>query len=102
MRSCRPCKHCRCARKTSKASPPSTIVPPQAGLQSAVATLGTKANLLVIGQQATVTFKGLDAAVLAQRLARTRSEARLVPAQAKLTREGSSWSGTVKFNLPGG
>ena len=74
----------------------------QAALQSAVASLGTKANLLVIGQQATVTFKGLDAAVLAQWLARARSEARLVPAQAKLSREGSSWSGTVQFNLPGG
>ena len=74
----------------------------QAALQSAVASLGTKANLLVIGQQAIVTLKGVDAAVLAQWLARARSEARLVPAQAKLSREGSSWSGTVQFNLPGG
>lgn len=73
----------------------------QAALQSTVASLGTKAKLAMIGQQATVTLQGVDAAVLAQWLARTRSEARLVPAQATLNREGSAWSGTLQFNLPG-
>lgn len=74
----------------------------QAALQNSVASLGVKANLVVVGQQATVTLKGVDAAVLTQWLARARSEARLVPAQAKLSREGSAWSGTLQFNLPGG
>ncbi len=73
----------------------------QAALQASVAGLGAKANLLLLDRQATVTLKAVDAAALGQWLARVRSEARLLPAQAKLSREGSAWSGTVQFNLPG-
>lgn len=73
----------------------------QAALQATVAALGPKASLVLIGPQATVTLKEVEAAALAQWLSRTRSEARLVPAQAKLNRAGSAWSGTLQFTLPG-
>lgn len=73
----------------------------QAALQAAVASLGTQGKLLLADQQATVTLQAVDAAVLAQWLARVRNEARLTPQQVRLQREGQRWSGSVQFRLPG-
>ena len=72
-----------------------------AALQATVNTLGTQAHLVLADRQATVTLRKVDADALARWLARTRSEARLVPNQAKLQQEAGAWSGTVQFTLPG-
>ena len=72
-----------------------------AALQATVQTLGVGANLVLAGGQATVTLRKVDADALARWLARTRSEVRMVPSQAKLQQEGGAWSGTVQFTLPG-
>lgn len=72
---------------------------------ASVAGLGGRAQLLVAPNQsqnpgqAVVTLKGVDAADLAQWLARTRRDARMLPSQAQLRRDGSAWSGTVTFML---
>ncbi len=72
-----------------------------AALESAVKSLGPQASLTVADGQATVTLRKVDAETLARWLARTRSEVRIAPTQAKLQNEGGAWSGTVQFTLPG-
>lgn len=72
----------------------------QTALQASVASLGDKAQLTLNASQATVTLAAVDAGELAQWLARTRRDARLLPSQAALQRNGSTWSGTVQFLLP--
>lgn len=74
----------------------------QSAFKSAVTSLGPKASMQTTDRQATVTLRGLDAAVLASWLAQVRNEARLVPSQAQLSRDGTLWSGTLQFTLPGG
>ncbi|MDH4450265.1 MAG: type II secretion system protein GspM [Rhodoferax sp.] len=73
----------------------------QAALQTSVGTLGAQAKLVMLGGQATVTLQGVEAKALAQWLASTRTDAHLTPTQAKLARDGSAWTGTVVFTLPG-
>lgn len=71
----------------------------QAALRASVASLGDKAQLTLNASQATVTLAAVDARDLAQWLARTRRDARMLPSQATLRRDGSAWSGTVTFTL---
>lgn len=71
-----------------------------AALQATVKTLGPQATLVLAGGQATVTLRQVPADALARWLARTRSEARLVPSQARLQQDSGAWSGTVQFTLP--
>lgn len=84
-----------------KAQPPVDSRAALAALKSAVDTLGAKASLVVVGEQATVTLKTVEARALAQWLANTREGARLVPLHAKLNRDGGEWSGTLQFDLQG-
>ena len=94
-------------RDASNNLPAATPRAMEAALRASVAGLGGRAQLLVAPNQnqsqnpgqAVVTLKGVDAAELAQWLARTRREARMLPSQAQLQRDGSAWSGTVTFTL---
>ena len=72
-----------------------------AALQATVKTLEPQATLMLAGGKATVTLRQVSADALARWLARTRSEARLLPNQAKLQQDNGAWSGTVQFTLPG-
>lgn len=77
-------------------------------LESSVSqTLGAAAQLQVNGDRATVTLKGVTSEALAQWLVQTRANARLVPVEARLTRNvgtgattAVSWDGNVMLVLP--
>lgn len=75
----------------------------EAALRGSMANLGGRGQLQLNLNQgpglAVVTLQGVDAADLAQWLARTRREARMLPSHAQLQRQGSAWSGTVTFTL---
>lgn len=83
-----------------KGQMPFDAVAAETEFRTSVASLGLNANIMSVGSQVSVTLKGVDAVVLAKWLARVRSEARLVPSQAELSRDGNVWSGTVQFNMP--
>ena len=62
--------------------------------------LGATGQLSVIGERATVTLKGTSPEALAQWLTQARSNARALPADARLTRVGTGWDGTLVLSLP--
>lgn len=63
--------------------------------------LGTSARYAVAGDRVTVTLANAPAAALAQWLAQVRTNARAVPAEARLTRNASGgWDGSVVLTLP--
>ena len=68
--------------------------------------LGTSAQLIVLGESATVTLRNTPAQELAQWLPQARINARAVPSEARLTRSNSNpsgqalWSGTIILRLP--
>jgi general secretion pathway protein M len=72
-------------------------------LEAATASLGTTAQLSVLGDRATLTLRGTPPAELAQWLAQVRINARLLPLQTQLTRDASTagWNGTVVLSGPG-
>ena len=61
--------------------------------------LGTSAELRVVGERVTVTFKGAAPESLAQWLELARVSARMVPAQARLSRGATGWDGSIVLNL---
>jgi general secretion pathway protein M len=61
---------------------------------------GTKADITSSAANATVTLRGVSAESLAQWLASARKQARSAPTQARLTRAGATWSGTLTLALP--
>lgn len=68
--------------------------------------LAASGQLNVVGDRATLTLRNAPADALAQWLAQTRMNARLVPSEARLVRNSAnpagpaSWDGTVILNLP--
>jgi general secretion pathway protein M len=70
--------------------------------------LGGGAQLIVAGDRATVTLRGVPADTLAQWLTQARVNARAVPAEARLVRSaatppgkaGAAWDGSVVLTLP--
>ena len=62
--------------------------------------LGPKADFSNSAGNATVTLRGVSAEALAQWLASARTEAHASPVQAHLSRNGSTWSGTLQMGLP--
>ena len=62
--------------------------------------LGAQAQLGVIGERATVTLKGASAEALAQWLVQVRANARVLPEEARLSRSGALWDGTLVLILP--
>lgn len=67
-------------------------------------TLGTNAQLSMLGDRASVTLKDASPDALADWLTQARLNARSVPLEAQLVRgntpKGVSWSGTVMMALP--
>ncbi|MDQ3058018.1 MAG: type II secretion system protein M [Pseudomonadota bacterium] len=67
-------------------------------------TLGTTAQLSMVGDRASVTLKDASPDALADWLIQARLNARSVPLEARLVRAaapgGVSWSGTVMMGLP--
>ena len=61
--------------------------------------LGTSAELRVVGDRVTVTLKGVAPESLAQWLELARVSARMVPAQARLSRGATGWDGSIVLNL---
>lgn len=72
-------------------------------LEAATQSLGTSAQLAVLGDRATVTLRGTAPTALAQWLAQVRINARLLPLETKLTRDATTggWNGTVVLSGPG-
>ncbi len=69
-------------------------------LDASVKSLGSAAQLQLVGDRATVTLKALSADALAQWLLQVRLNVRTVPSEARLQRNaGGSWDGTVTLNL---
>ncbi len=66
---------------------------------------GASANLQLAGDRATVTLKAVPAATLASWLVDLRANARLLPAEARLTRPAAPgapdlWDASLVLNLP--
>jgi general secretion pathway protein M len=73
----------------------------QKALQSAVTQrFGSAAQLNLAGERATLTLKNANPQELAQWLAQARVNARALPGEAKLNRNGEGWDGTLVLNLP--
>jgi len=63
-------------------------------------TFGSAADITIRASDASVTLRGVSADAMAQWLATARTNARAVPLQARLTRTGAAWSGTLQLGLP--
>lgn len=87
--------------KTLQAQPRPSADDARRTLQASVKVLATTAQMSVMGERVTVTFKAISADALAQWLAQTRLNARVVPSEARLVRNaGGTWDGTLVLNLP--
>ena len=65
-------------------------------LEASVKPLGASAQLALAGDRVSVTFKAISADALTQWLVQARLNARLVPTEARLTRNaGGSWDGVL-------
>ena len=80
-------------------------------LQQLVQAHAATVQLSMVDDRATLTLRGLDAATLADLLARSRMDARALPVQAQLTRATPAgepgaqaapvrWNGTLVLSLP--
>lgn len=73
----------------------------QKALQSAVTQrFGSNAQLNLAGERATLMLKNANPQELAQWLTQARVNARALPGEAKLNRNGDGWDGTLVLNLP--
>lgn len=73
----------------------------QKALQSAVAQrFGNAAQLNLTGERATLTLKNANPQELALWLTQARVNARALPTDVKLNRQGDGWDGTLVLSLP--
>jgi general secretion pathway protein M len=73
----------------------------QKALQSAVSQrFGTAAQLNLTGERASVTLKNANPQELSLWLTQARVNARALPTEVKLNRNGDGWDGTLVLNLP--
>lgn len=73
----------------------------QKALQStATQRFGSTAQLNFAGERATLTLKNANPQELALWLTQARVNARALPSEAKLSRNGGGWDGTLVLNLP--
>lgn len=73
----------------------------QKALQSAAThRFGSTAQLNLTGERASLTLKNANPQELALWLTQARVNARALPVEAKLNRNGESWDGTLVLNLP--
>ncbi len=62
--------------------------------------MGSQAQMSNAGDRVTVTMSGVAPPVLAQWLGQARAAARVVVAQARLTRGATGWDGSIILQLP--
>jgi general secretion pathway protein M len=87
--------------KTLQSQPKLGLDDAQKALQSAVTQrFGSAAQLNLAGERATLTLKNANPQELAQWLTQARVNARALPSEAKLNRNGEGWDGTLVLNLP--
>jgi general secretion pathway protein M len=87
--------------KTLLSQPKLGLDDAQKALQSSVAQrFGSTAQLNLTGERATLTIKNANPQELAQWLTQARVNARALPGEAKLNRNGDGWDGTFVLNLP--
>ena len=87
--------------KTLQSQPKLSLDDAQKALQSAVTQrFGNAAQLNLAGERATLTLKNANPQELAQWLTQARVNARALPGEAKLSRNGDGWDGTLVLNLP--
>jgi general secretion pathway protein M len=62
--------------------------------------LGPGAQVSWVGVRATVNLKAVSPEALANWLAQARSNARILPVEMRLARNGAAWDGSVVMTLP--
>jgi general secretion pathway protein M len=86
--------------KTFQAQPRIAFDDARRLLEASMKPLGSTAQLVQVGERATVTFKGASADAVAQWLAQVRLNARSFPGEARLVRSAAgTWDGTLALNL---
>jgi general secretion pathway protein M len=83
-----------------QAVPPLSQAAAQALQLSVQQAWGASADMVVRGDNASVTLRNVTAESLAQWLASARTNARCTPLQTHLTRTTAGWSGTLQMALP--
>ena len=84
-----------------RAQPVVTADGARQALEGSLKPLGTSAQMVVQVERVTVTFKAVAPDALAQWLATARQNARMVPTEARLTRNAAgAWDGMVVMQLP--
>lgn len=84
-----------------RAQPAMTAEVARSALEASLKPLGASAQMVVQVERVTVTLKAVAPGVLAQWLATARQNARMVPTEARLTRNpAGDWDGTVVLQLP--
>jgi general secretion pathway protein M len=89
------------ARELRSATPLAPGLAAQA-LQAATDRLGDAGRLSLQGERAVLTANGVDGPALMQWLGEARRGARAQPVEARLTRDGRGWSGTLVLAIGGG
>lgn len=88
------------ARKL-QSQPVATQAEAMAALNASVQqSFGNAADITVRASDASVTLRAVSADALAQWLAATRANAHATVLQARLTRTGERWSGSLQLGLP--
>lgn len=87
--------------KTLQSQPKLGLDEAQKALQSSVTQrFGTTSQLNLAGERATLTLKNANPQELALWMTQARVNARALPSEAKLTRNGDGWDGTLVLSLP--
>ena len=83
-----------------QAQPPLVAGESRRLLEATAKDLGAAAQLVIVGERATLTLKGISAEALAQSLAQARLNARTLPVEAHLLRNAAgTWDGTLVLTL---
>lgn len=89
--------------RAQNSTPPPTRRGAQAAIDSATAALGPQAQVSVQGDRAILTLRGVAPEALAQWLSQVRINARLLPVEAQMQRQGKpgGWVGQITLAGPG-
>ena len=86
--------------KTLQAQPHLSVSEARRLLEASIKPLGATAQLAMVGERVTVSFKGASPDALAQWLTQARLNARAVPSEARLVRStAGTWDGSVMLTL---
>ena len=89
--------------RAQNSTPPPTRRGAQAAIESATTALGAQAQVSVQGDRAILTLRGVPPEALAQWLSQVRVNARLLPIEAQVQRQGApgGWAGQITLAGPG-